>query len=266
MEQLFRFIIALLSIVFSYSLQAQNSLCVYAIKGSITVERSGKYMTLKKGDIINTSDKVKIGEKSQITAIDNSGSTYLFSEPGRYDFKKLVTSNPQKNTSGLTSKYFRYIWQELTHQGENKIVGGVSRVVGGVYRGDGLMISPPDSAQVKNSKITFRWKNESLLNSYIFIRNKTTSEVLKIATNGSELTLFGDNPILSNTDTIEWTVSEESFPNLANVAFQTIYLISSEEFKKNKQNYLDFEIDLKNLDLDQGEIKSILCTQYKLCE
>ncbi|SHG20772.1 hypothetical protein SAMN05443549_102431 [Flavobacterium fluvii] len=240
-------------------LNAQNRLCIYNTKGSVVLEENPIKKEIKKGDFINKKDNVKVADKSQITALDESGQVYLIDKPGNYNFDKLLLFRKKEATTGLTSKYFKLVWQEMTQKGGKKVIGAV-------YRGNNLMLSPKDSAKVKNSKITLRWKADSLSLNYVFIRKKESDEVLKLATNGSGLVLFNDNPIFQQGTTFEWTVSKESFPNLNNLPFYTFTLVDRNKYKTLKDDYKSFIDDLKASGLDDEQINNVLCERFGLCE
>lgn len=260
MEKLSRFLIII--VVFQFCVQplkAQNRLCIYNAKGSAIVENDPRKKEIKKGDFIKQSDKVKVADKSLVTALDETGQVYVIDKPGNYNFDKLLGFKKKAETTGLTSKYFKFVWKEMTQKEGNKLIGGV-------YRGNSLMISPKDSAQVKNSKITFRWKPDSLSVNYVFIRNKETDETLKLATNGSELVLFQENPIFKEAVNLEWTVSKESFPNLNNLPFNSFTLIDRNKYKTLKNSYKSLTDDLKTSGLDDQQISEVLCESFGLCE
>src|SRR5690606_17224866 len=121
-------------------------------------------------------------------------------------------------------------------------------VIGGVFRGEKLMLFPIDSSKIANHKLSFKWKTDSLHTSYyLFIKNIETDTLLKLETNGSQISLFSDNPIFNAGKTFEWTVSTKAYPNLNNSLFYSFEILDNESFETAKSNYQDLISGLEKL-------------------
>ncbi len=242
-------------------LNAQDSLCVFKVKGTAYCKQSNVLKPLSKGTFIPKSSNLILAESAEITAIDSKGEAFKIDKAGEYKFSKILQHKAIKNAQGLTTKYLKLIWDELTKKGSGKTI------IGGVYRGDILMEFPIDSTKTASSKLSFSWKKQNEdANYFIFIRNIETDEVYKFSTNGTTLTLYKDNPIFYEGDDYEWSVSTEEFPNLKNIPFYSFTLIERSEYKALKQEFIEVITDLKALGLTDSEIEESLCKTYGICK
>ena len=241
-------------------LLAQEPLCVFKTdKGIMHLANPPK--ELFKGSLIKSKDVVSLPNGAVLSFIDNDGVLYKLSKPGKYSYTQLKTYKVKKDQSSLTEKYLKYLWEEMTQ------TSGSGTVIGGVFRGENLMLSPRDSAMVVDSKVRFTWKTDSLNNAYyFFLRNKQTQESLKLSTNGSELTLFKENPIFSEGNSFEWYIDTEAFPNLDNKTFNAFTTIDRTAYETKKETYSEFIKDLLDSGLTDAEINQILCETYGLCK
>ncbi|MFY0713464.1 hypothetical protein J1D01_07285 [Seonamhaeicola sp. NFXS20] len=240
---------------------AQNSLCVYKTKGTLLIEDKGTQTSLKKGALINKKSLVHVLPQSELTTIDNNGNSYKINVDGKYNFSNLLNFKVKDNKSSFTSTYFKHIWEELTSSDDG------NTLIGGVFRGDLLMITPKDTCKLASSKINLKWqtlKDTKLY--YVFIKNIKTDAILKIETNGSQMALYNDNPLFYEGSHFEWTVSTNAFPNLDNLPFFSFELIDRNTYQEEKTLYKDFISDLKAMNLSEIEIESILCETYGLCK
>ncbi|MBT8257654.1 MAG: hypothetical protein KJO49_04220, partial [Bacteroidia bacterium] len=182
MEKLFtRFIVVLL---LSSPVLAQDSLCVFDLKGAAYLKIQASLEPLGKGSFVGKQSILMLQE-TDVTAIDASGRAYQLKGSGEYPYKEILKNKVLEKGGSLTAKYFKLIWDEFLNKENDKIV------IGGVFRGEIPMIYPPDSAMVLNRSITFKWEPlwETEM-SYFFFRNNDTDEMLKLATNGNSLTLY----------------------------------------------------------------------------
>jgi hypothetical protein len=246
---------------FAFSLSAQDSLCVFNLKGSAYSKIKSSFQPISKGMFITEKSTLLVNESSEITTINSKGEAYQISNAGEYKYSKILEHNTLKNAKGLTSKYLKLIWNELLKKNSGKTI------IGGVFRGDILMEFPIDSASVASSKLTFKWKiDEETSQYYFFIKNIETDELIKFATNGSELSLYKDHSIFSEGDDFEWTVSTSEYPNLKNMPYYTFSLIDRAAYEALKANYKVLISDLKTIGLSDSEIENSLCETYGICK
>ncbi len=255
MEKLFQILIFFSCCQFAI---AQESLCVFSSAGSNYIETGSIRKLAKKGDLISKKDKL-VMSSGNIIAIDNNGNTYTIAKPGTFAFKKLLAFRQKSTNNAITGKYFKLVWNELTGNTVKQ------KIIGGVFRGEVLMELPKDSSKVLETKAALRWKPAEGKSVFIFIRNKTTDEILKLESDGSQLTLFGDNPIFDEGKEFEWTVSEREFVNLKNVVFYSFSFIDKKTYDEHEKKYSDFVAELRNLNISRPQIDQILCETYKFC-
>lgn len=246
---------------FTNVLFSQDSLCVYKASGLAMIETQKGEKLLQKGAFIGINDIVKISPKTVITTIDDNGTAYKIHVEGTYGFNHLLNFKVKKNSSSLTASYFKYVWQELRSKGEKEVL------IAGVFRGDALMEFPKDNSKLVASKISLKWQtveNENLY--YVFVRNNVTEDILKIETNGSQLSLYNENPIFTDSNSFQWAVTTDAFPNLDNIPFYSFELIDRSEYQNLKALFLGLITDLKNIGTSDAEIETILCETYGLCK
>ena len=132
-------------------LQAQDSLCVFKLGGEAYLNKSKKLKSLVKGDFIPFSAQVILGPQSQLVAIDQEGNAYKVNQAKTYTFNNLLKFKA-KGGESLTSKYLKFVWNELVNEKKRKTI------IGGVFRGEVLMQYPIDSARLASNGITLKWQ------------------------------------------------------------------------------------------------------------
>src|SRR3546814_721083 len=164
--------LGLIGCLIALTTSAQDSLYVFQVKGEVTAKTGRGPQAAKKGTLLTKSSSVSLGGGAGLTAIDQQGSTYQISNPGTYGFSQLVAQKGQSTSSGMTAQYLKYVWKEFMG-GE-----GSETLIGAAFRGDVLMRSPMDSAQVVASKVLFTWtvatpthKHHSFLSKTLTLRN-----------------------------------------------------------------------------------------------
>ncbi|WP_370001144.1 hypothetical protein [Winogradskyella sp.] len=258
MEKSFTLIlIGLLSLVST----AQDSLCVFKIDGNALAKFDTSNKPIKKGDVLAEKNTVYLTSPSKVTLINSKGEAFKLTNAGTYHYNDILRNEYIENQKSLTSKYFKMIWKELTNKDAEKAI------IGGVFRGDVLMEFPKDSAYVASNKLTLKWKTENDSTEYfIFIKNIKTDQILKLATNGSEISVYKDQRFFEDGDEFQWTVLTSEFPNLKNAVFFDFKLISKNDYKTYSEAYSDLIQDLEALGLTDLEIENTICQTYGLCK
>lgn len=255
-KSVFRFLIFLC--VFQYGF-AQDSLCVYHIKGNIFLQSSTESKPLFKGDFLTNKDKLKLLPESELTAIDNHGNVYIRNKQGTCNFNDLLLSKQEQANTSLTAKYFTYIWHEFLNKGSNEVI------IAGVFRGNELLTVPKDSSLIASENIIFKWTKTDADLYYLFVLNTHTEEVLKIETHDSQFTLSKENSIFLEGDEFKWSVSAQAFPNLKNMPYYTFRRISKNLYSDLKSGYSSLINKLQQIGINSKEIDIILCETYGLC-
>lgn len=236
---------------------AQDSLCVYKVSGVVILNKKTK--SLSKGRIIYKKDIVKLSAKSKLVAIDNEGSLFELNKLGSYAFSSIVKNKKAAEKSGLTSKYFKFVWSELTHEKEAK------NSIAGVFRGNVLMKYPPENASISGQKIIMKWDGDTQTAYYLFVRNVTDDSLIKLETNGSQIAFYFDSAIFKNGNVFEWSVTTEEFPNLKNIPFYRFTTISYSEYSDEIKKYQPLIEELQILGLNENEINYEICKNSGLC-
>lgn len=237
---------------------AQESLCVYKVSGIVTLNKKTK--SLSKGSLINKTDVVKLSAKSKLIAIDDEGSLFELNKLGDYAFSSILKNKKATEKSGLTSKYFKFVWSELTHKKEE------NKSIAGVFRGNVLMKYPPENTSLAGQKIVLKWDGDTQTSYYLFVRNVTDDSLLKLETNGNQIALYSDSEIFKNGTTFEWTVSTEEFPNIKNIPFYRFITISYSEYSDEIKKHQPLIEELQELGLNENEISYEICKNSRLCD
>lgn len=258
-KSIFRLLVFLCVLIFQYS-YSQDSLCVYNVAGTIYLQTPSNSKTLFKGEFLTKTSALKILPDSKLIAIDNNGNSYINSTEGILSFNNLLLSKEKKGNTSLTTKYFKYVWDELLNKNNNQTL------IAGVFRGDLLMKTPKDSSLIASDKLSFKWDKTDADLYYLFIQNIQTGELLKIETDGSQISLYNENSIFLGGDTFKWTISTDAFPNLKNMPFYSFILIDSMQYSDLLTEYNELIYDLKQIGINASDIDTILCETYGLCK
>lgn len=240
---------------------AQDSLYVFQVKGEVILVTGKADRMAKKGSLLTASSSLRLGNGASLTAIDQRGVTYEAVGPATVGFQQLLARKGKPRGSNMTAQYLTYVWKEFVGGERNETL------IGAAFRGEMRMLAPTDSAKVVASKVTLKWKTDSLATSYyLFVRNILTDEVAKFETDGSRLTLFKDNPLFEDGSTqFEWAVTTEAFPNLNNLPFYAFELIDRNTYKQLETEHQAFVDDLRLLGMDEREIADALCETFGIC-
>jgi len=255
MEKLFvRVIIVLLVNQLTY---AQDSLCVYNVRGIVTKNNKNK---LQKGRTIHKNEYVNLEANSKLTAIDNRGNLFIANKSGIYSYEELLSLKINNLKNGFTTQYFKFIWSELNHQNTKEEVKGV------VFRGNIFMTYPPNHSKVYGNKIILEWTSDAKSLNYIFIKNKETGIISKFESNGNYFGFNSENPFLRNQKEFEWSVTNIEFPNLENLYFNSFKLISEDKYEEEINKLKELINELNEIGLDEFEIKNEICRSFSLCD
>ena len=209
--------------------------------------------------LLQKKDNIKLSSKSKLILIDDKGSVFELNKPGSYTFSSILKNKKNTESSGLTAKYFSFIWTELTNEKKEK------KAIAGVFRGDVLMQYPPNNASIGGLKVVFKWNNDLESSQYLLICNMKDELLLKIETNSNEMGFYLDNEIFENEKDLKWAVTNDEFPNLKNIPFYSFKTLTYDEFEQIKKEHQSLIDELISLGLTQEEINETFCESYGIC-
>ena len=102
--------------LFTISVSAQDSLCVFKVNGSIILKSNNEIASLKKGDFITKNDDVSIKGNSSFTAISSEGVAYKLAKNGKYNFNSVLDHPYEVNSGSVSRKYFQLVWKEFMNK------------------------------------------------------------------------------------------------------------------------------------------------------
>ena len=238
---------------------AQNSLMVFKVNGSPILKVNDSLKSLSKGSQISSNASITLNANDDLLLINEKGNCYKINEPREYLFSEVLNNPVAVDNSSFTKKYFTYVWDQFVKNIKSKVKTGV------VYRNDNLiLLQPSDSVKIYNPEIKFVWNIEAE-DSFFLLRDIETDHISKFGVTGNYLTLFVDNEFLEKGKAYQWAVSDTKFPNLDDVEFYKFSLLTTDEFNVLKPDIDLFKKELSALGFTSNEIRTLLCTDYKIC-
>ncbi|WP_460218414.1 hypothetical protein [Psychroserpens sp. MEBiC05023] len=256
----FKFLVFLL--ICSQHLNAQDSLCVFKIKGVAFSKIDTLYKPLKQGTYILKHHIISLESNTSLIAINNKGNAFQINSVGDYDFLSILKHKSNIQQANLTKEYFKLVWDEITNQNSN------TTIIGGVHRGETRMAYPFSNSKIVDNIIQFKWEIDSINpTSYFFLRQKDSHELLlKIATKSTSISFYEENNIFQLGIEYEWSISNDEYPDVNNLPFYSFKIITRKDYEKEKLTYTSLIKDLKTLKLSEEDIDSILCETYRICK
>lgn len=217
---------------------------------------------LERGAALLESDTLYMGEKDYVLLVNKSGALFEITKPNMYAFSAIADYQRRLEDDSFTKKYFVYVWKQFTNQMKKKQEAGV------VYREERKvkLLAPRDSVMIFSPEVRFSWQNttdESEL--FFFFRDLKTKHLTKIGITGSTLVLNLDNFLLKSGQGYEWSVSTSSFPNLNELKFNRLDILSKEEHEKLEREVAAIITAFKYLGFSEAEIQEAICLDYRFC-
>ncbi len=98
--------------------QKGDELLVYSMKGNITVIENNKESKVKIGKVLKPGSAIKTQPQSKLTMVCKQGKPLSVTKAGTFPVNKWKDSCETGHNS-MTSKYFRYIWDQLYVRSED---------------------------------------------------------------------------------------------------------------------------------------------------
>lgn len=249
-RSLYFFVFLICANVFS-----QTGLYVYKTEGEV---RNQKNTLLKKGDEIAGNTSVVLKPDASLVCIDKNGNSYIIKKKGAYTFSQILKNRKSRNSS-ITVSYLKYVWSQLTGNIETKTM------IGGVFRGNQLMLFPPDSSQVTVKNLYLKWEKENEDHPlYLFIKKENDPDFTSIKTDRTSLFLADLLDVQEGQDYV-WTFSKKAYPDFRDLQYFHFKTLSEKDFTAELKEYQPFLDDLKKMKIPDEEILEILCERFKYC-
>ncbi len=232
---------------------------VFKKRGKPTINKTE---TLNRGSVFSDADTLHLGENDYVLFVNKIGDLFEISKSNIYAFSAITDYKKKIEKESLTQKYFVYVWQQFTNQHKRKQEAGV------VYREERniALITPIDSVKTGSPEVKFSWNNKTDKEDlFFFLRDLKTKHLSKIGLTGNALTLSVDNFILKPGQSYEWSVSEFPFPNLNELQFNQLNVLTKEEYQNSLKEINAIIIAFKYLGFSEAEIQEVICSDYKLC-
>ena len=217
---------------------------------------------LERGSNVSAGDTLFLGKTDYILLVNQLGELFELKEPNEYIFSQLLNFRRRFHDESLTKKYFAYVWKQFTNQTKKRQDAGV------VYREDHeiKLLNPRDSVKVYNPELTFNWVNNTDTDKlFFFLKDLESNRITKFGVTGNSLTLFLDNYLLTVDKEYDWAVAKISFPNLNQLKFNNLKILTKEEYKRQLDEMAIIIKAFRLLGFTEEEIKKAICIDYKLC-
>lgn len=239
---------------------AQQGYFVFKKTGSPALNTS---TLLERGSQLLESDTLYLGQKDYVLLVNELGELFEITKPNTYAFSAIADYRRRLEADSFTEKYFTYVWKQFINRIKKKQESGV------VYREERniKLIAPRDSVKMFAPELKFVWQNNSDTEAlFFFLKDVKTGHLTKIGLTGEQIILGLDNQLLKTGQTYQWSASTESFPNLNELKFHRLTLLSKGEFEA-----LEKEVDaliraFTLLGFSEAEIQEAICQDYKFCQ
>lgn len=261
MERIFfsRLIGTLLCLLLVQITVAQGSYYVFKISGGPFFNSE---KVVERGSYFQERDTLKLGNNDYVMLVNQKGELFELVTPNIYTLLDVPNFKLKMEYSSFSKKYFSYIWQQFTNKRKSKQEAGV------VYREERNVqrLIPIDSSKVYRSQVWFSWKNNTDKKlMYFFLKDLKTGHMTKIGTFSDSLLLQIDNYLLKPGNLYEWSVAISSFPNLNELEFSTLSVLTKEEYLKIAEEVAILVESFKLLGFTEAEIQQAICESYKFC-
>lgn len=241
------------------TIRAQQGYFVFKKKGRPALNLN---TLLERGSQLLQSDTLYLGKEDYVLLVNELGELFEIAKPNRYAFSAISDYRRRLDSDSFTEKYFAYVWKQFTNRIKKKQESGV------VYREERnvKLISPMDSVMMFAPELRFAWQNTSDTTAlYFFLRDLKTGHLTKIGLSGEHIKLTLDNQLLKSGQSYEWSASTEAFPNLNQLKFNRLTLLTKEEFEQLEKEMDALIKAFILLGFNEAEIQEAICQDYKFC-
>jgi len=114
-------ILVITSLFFVYSSYGQQGeeLLVYSLKGNVTVIENEKESKVKIGKVLKPGSTLKTQKLAKLTMVCKEGKALTVTKEGSFPVIRWKDSCETNNHTSVTSKYFKYIWEQLYMRSED---------------------------------------------------------------------------------------------------------------------------------------------------
>lgn len=217
---------------------------------------------LERGSQFLESDTLYLGQKEYVLLVNELGELFEITKPNKYAFSAIIDYRRRLEADSFTKKYFAYVWKQFTNRIKKKQESGV------VYREERnvKLIAPRDSVKMFSPELEFVWQNNSDTEAlYFFLRDLKTRHLTKIGLTGERINLSLDNQLLKSGQAYQWSASTEAFPNLNELKFHRLTLLTKGEFEQFEKEMNALIKAFTLLGFSEAEIQEAICQDYKFC-
>jgi hypothetical protein len=203
---------------------------VYTITGDAFIFDKKEKIRLVQGKVIFKEDIIGVNESCSLTLLDQNNKFIIVNQPGKYTYKDLQKTLNVKPT-GITQKFFTFIWEDLlkpNHENipvSSKVVGGV---VGGAKRGlcDPDMLEPLDNSKISKDTILFSWSRLPNANSYqVILEDSDGNEFINMIVRDTSFEILTRNLLRGEAASYSWKiVGMDRHPNDCKYSFTVVTL------------------------------------------
>ncbi len=168
-------------LLFISSVHAQtgDDLMVYSMKGTVTVIENSIESKAKIGKVLKPGSTIKTQKLAKLTMVCKQGKPLTVTKEGIFPVTKWKDSCESNNDNSVTTKYFQYIWEQLSLQNngykKNKSgdIGAVSKNEAPIRGEDDMEIlfnEQLDTVCYATGNFPLSWKTSSVYRGKYFFR------------------------------------------------------------------------------------------------
>ncbi len=253
-------VVGVLALFFSCSISfGQQNYYVFKKRGKPVVHKD---KVLDRGSLFLETDTLTMNAQDYVLLVNELGELFEIDKPNKYVFSAIVDYRRKLEADSFTEKYFAYVWEQFTNQTKKKQEAGV------VYREERKvsLLSPRDSVKFFAPEVQFLWQNTTEQEGvYFFLRELKTGHLTKIGTTGNSIILHLDNVLLKPGQAYEWSVTTSSFPNLNELKFNLLDIVTKQEYEQLEKEVAALIKVFTLLGFSEAEIQEAICIDYKFC-
>lgn len=252
-------VLFLMLCVFSYS---QNQFYVYEYSGSPNLNSGGNKVIIAKGIKIENDAVVSLDSNSKLILVNNKGQLLNIPKNKPFNFSDLNKLSFMVSDTGLSQKYFAYVWRKFRNKAKYKTNYGA------VFREFELsnLVSPLIDDKIYNDIVNFKWKNSASESRFLVLKDLKTNEISQFKVAGDKKSLPIDGKTLKYDNSYSWSISENEISDFSQINFFDFEIASQNEIAEFKSNLnsLKNRLSSSNIEIDENEYKKYFSqSKYK---
>ena len=134
---------------------AQKNIIIYHTSGTVNIIVNNKSIAAARGNKLARGNSLELKQNATCMLIEQSGRSLQVNAAGIYTFESLQQMLLKKDDNNVSSKFFKYVYENLFAPKSGDQLG----VTPVVFRGEDLMKTPADNTIILADAFSLSWKN-----------------------------------------------------------------------------------------------------------